>query len=112
MPIWAKLMAARPYKWRRCSALLQDYFFKPRGITLSRLKIANIKIDELEAMRLCDVDDLDHEDAAKRVGVSRRTIERLLNSGRFKVVGALIKGYGIQITYPKYITFKKGGKKR
>ncbi|MEA3493365.1 MAG: DUF134 domain-containing protein [Candidatus Margulisiibacteriota bacterium] len=105
-------MAARPYKWRKCSTLFRDYFFKPQGMSPSKNKIANLKIDELEAMRLCDVDDLDHEDAAKKVGVSRRTIERLLNSGRFKVVGALIKGYGIQITYPKYISFKKGGKKR
>lgn len=95
----------RPRKWRFLSPFLRGYFYKPRGVPLSGLEIANLSGDELEAMRLCDGEDLEQEDAGKRMGVSRPTVQRLLCSGRRKVAGALQKGSAIQITFPKYVSF-------
>jgi uncharacterized protein len=106
MRIRAKLMTPRPHKKKFCSPHLRDYFFKPRGIAVSKSKTAILSGDELEAMRLCDFVDLDHEDAAKKVGISRRTLERMLNRGRQKVVGALLQGTAISINFPDYITFR------
>jgi predicted DNA-binding protein (UPF0251 family) len=57
------------------------------------------------------VDDLDHEDAAKRVGISRRTLERLLHAGHHKVTGALIGGHAIQISFPQYVRRKIKGRR-
>jgi predicted DNA-binding protein (UPF0251 family) len=94
---------ARPRKWRICSSILRGYFFKPRGASVSGLNIAELAGDELEAMRLCDVVDLDHEDAADRVGISRRTLERLLRIGRYKVVNALARGSAIRISFPEHV---------
>ena len=99
-------MCARPKKWRYCSSEIKRLFFKPQGIQLP-FEIADLKGDELEAMRLCDLKELDHEDAAREVGISRRTLERLLNSGRNKVAEALIVGRGIKISFPEYLAFRK-----
>ncbi|MFX1509388.1 MAG: DUF134 domain-containing protein [Promethearchaeota archaeon] len=44
---------------------------------------------ELEAMRLVDKDSLEQKDAGKKMGVSRGTVWRLLQSGRKKVITAL-----------------------
>ena len=46
---------------------------------------------EVEALRLVDLDGLSQEEAGDRMGVSRGTVWRLLQSGRKKVVEALIK---------------------
>lgn len=46
-------------------------------------------VDELEALKLCDRDGLTQEEAGKRMGVSRGTIQRTLSSAREKVAMAL-----------------------
>ncbi len=51
--------------------------------------------DELEALKLCDLDDLTQEEAGKRMGVSRGTVQRILSSGRKKVAAALAEGKAV-----------------
>lgn len=64
--------------------------FKPARIPLRSLQTVPLSLSELEAMRLCDVEGLDQEAAAQRMGVSRGTVQRLVKRGRAKVVGALV----------------------
>lgn len=45
--------------------------------------------DELEALRLCDMEGLTQEEAGKRMGVSRGTVQRILLSARKKAATAL-----------------------
>lgn len=45
--------------------------------------------DELEALKLCDLDGLTQQEAGGRMGVSRGTIQRLLSSARKKAATAL-----------------------
>jgi predicted DNA-binding protein (UPF0251 family) len=92
----------RPKKHRFLSSTIRDYYFRPRGIPSSSLQIADLHGDEIEAMRLCDRE----ESAGRRMGVSRPTVQRLLYSGRKKVVDALIEGKAIHIRFPAYITFR------
>lgn len=87
----------RPRKQRRCQAFHGDRVFKPRSIPMSALDQVQLGLDELEAMRLCDVDGLDQEAAGTTMGVSRGTIQRLLQSGRRKMVGALLDSSAIII---------------
>ncbi len=47
---------------------------------------------ELEAMRLVDLEGKTQEEAAKEMKVSRGTVWRLLESGRKKVLTALVEG--------------------
>ncbi len=97
---------ARPKKLRRLGAGIKPFSFRPRGIPLLDLQTSELKGDELEAMRLCYLNNCMHETAARKMKVSRRTLERILNSGRRKVTEALLTGKGINISFPNYILFK------
>lgn len=87
----------RPRKRRRCHQFDGDRVFKPRSVPMTELEVVRLGLDELEAMRLCDVDDHDQEAAGARMGVSRGTVQRLLESGRRKVVRALLESAALVI---------------
>jgi len=87
----------RPRKRRRCHRFDGDRVFKPRSIPMFELAVVHLGLDELEAMRLCDLHDHDQEQAGRRMGVSRGTVQRLLTSGRAKVVGALVRSAALVI---------------
>ena len=61
------------------------------------LQLVRLGLDELEAMRLCDLDGHDQETAGRRMGVSRGTVQRLVTSGRAKVVRALVTSSALAI---------------
>jgi len=56
-----------------------------------------LTIDELEAIRLADFEELYHEDAAKKMKISRQTFGRILNDAHKKVSECLIKGKALKI---------------
>lgn len=53
--------------------------------------------EELEALRLTDLEGLEQEAAAEKLGVSRKTLWRDLHEARRKVADALVNGRGIRI---------------
>jgi predicted DNA-binding protein (UPF0251 family) len=57
-----------------------------------------IDVAELEASRLVDLEGLSQEEAGQRMGVSRGTVWRLVQSARKKTAQALTQGRSIQIT--------------
>jgi len=89
---------------RFCSGFIRDYFYKPQGIPLSNLEVNDLNADELEAMRLCDLEDKEQEAAANQMKISRQTLQRALYSGRKKAVKALVNGEAIAIHFPEYIS--------
>lgn len=66
--------------------------FKPMGMAASKLDEALLSIDEYEAIRLADLEDLDHQAASELMGISRPTFTRLIESARRKVATFLVKG--------------------
>ncbi|HEU12745.1 MAG: DUF134 domain-containing protein [Thermoplasmata archaeon] len=56
-----------------------------------------ILLSELEAMRLVDLENLTQEEAAQRMGISRKTLWTDLQRGRAKLINAIINGYLIEI---------------
>jgi predicted DNA-binding protein (UPF0251 family) len=56
-----------------------------------------IDMAELEALRLVDLEGLSQEEAGKRMGVSRGTVWRLLQSARRKTAQSLTEGRSLQI---------------
>lgn len=64
---------------------------------MTELKKVRLELSELEAMRLCDVDNLDQEAAGEQMGVSRGTVQRLLKGGRAKVLEALLYSQALLI---------------
>ncbi len=56
-----------------------------------------LMVEELEAMRLKDVEELNQQDAALIMGISRQTFQNIVDGGRKKVAQALFSGHNIQI---------------
>jgi predicted DNA-binding protein (UPF0251 family) len=71
--------------------------FKPAAIPLSELQTVRLGLDELEAMRLCDVEGLDQSRAGMHMAISRGTVQRLLARGRKKLVEALISNQAVVV---------------
>ncbi len=84
-------------KHRRCRGLDGKRVFKPAAIPLSHLQTVALGLDELEAMRLCDIEGLDQSEAGAQMAVSRGTVQRLLARGRRKLVEALIENQAVVV---------------
>lgn len=72
-------------------------YFKPWGVPLSVLEDVELLPDELEALKLHDVDKLDQIKAAKEMNVSQPTFGRILDKTYKKIAIAIIKGKAIKI---------------
>jgi predicted DNA-binding protein (UPF0251 family) len=87
----------RPKKARRICCRPGARLFKPRGIPARKLKRVRLEADELEALRLADQMGLHHAEAGQKMGVSRATVGRILESARSKVATALVEGQAIEL---------------
>lgn len=87
----------RPTKRRTVEFLPPHDCFKPAGVPMADLEEVRLSIDELEAIRLKDLEGLDHEDCAERMQVSRPTFHRILRSAHAKVASALTEGKAVKI---------------
>ena len=85
-------MTPRPKKTRICDGRYCGKAFKPTGVSLSELRQVALHHDELEVLRLCDLEGLKQVEAGVCMGVSRGTIQRILTSARKKVAEALTTG--------------------
>jgi uncharacterized protein len=99
-----KKCRGRPKCPRRVEQTPEITYFKPRGVPLSDLEVVSITVEELEALRLVDVEGLKQEDAAIRVGISRRAFWEDLKAARIKIALALSTGKAIEIKGGNYIS--------
>jgi predicted DNA-binding protein (UPF0251 family) len=56
-----------------------------------------LTLDEFEAVRLADLEELYQERAAERMGVSRPTFSRIIDSAHRKIAEALVSAKGLRI---------------
>lgn len=87
----------RPKKIRRVLFDPNVVYFKPRAVPLSLLEEVSLSLDELEALRLCDLKNLGQMEAANKMKVSQSTLQRILASARKKVAEALVGGKALKI---------------
>jgi len=86
------------HKIPRCVRFNPDViYFKPQGISLRMLEEVVLRADELEALKLYDVDGLEQTKAAEKMKISQPTFARILDSAYKKIADALIKGKAIRI---------------
>src|SRR6056297_1541422 len=97
----------RPKKRRRIEHIPNIELFKPAGIPNSQLEVYNLTYEELEAIRLKDIEGLDNNGCADRMHVSRTTFQRILGSGRSKIAKALINGGSLRIEGGHYKLAKR-----
>ena len=87
----------RPEKLRKIGCTAGERAFKPIGRPIGELEVEPLRLDELEALRLADLEGLYQETAAARMGVSRPTFQRILVSARQKIANALLNGKAVRI---------------
>lgn len=92
----------RPIKWRRVEFLPQNDYFIPLGKPKCELEEIVLKVEELEAMRLKDIEGLMQEECAERMKVSRQTFQNIIDEARKKVAIALTQGKAINISGGNY----------
>jgi predicted DNA-binding protein (UPF0251 family) len=85
-------MSPRPKKKRCCEGKFCGQVYKPAGTPLCDLQQIILHRDELETLKLCDLEGLFQEQAGERMGVSRGTVQRTLTSARKKTAEALVSG--------------------
>lgn len=73
------------------------YYFKPQGIPLRELEEVILLPDELEALKLYEVDQLEQIEASKKMKISQPTFARLLGNANKKIAEAIIEGKAIRI---------------
>jgi predicted DNA-binding protein (UPF0251 family) len=69
-------------------------------VALADLNQVLLLPEELEALRLADLQELSQEEAAMRMQVSRSTFQRILARARRQVALALVERYALRIEQP------------
>lgn len=87
---------ARPVKWRRIGYVPTALRFSPTDVEGSK-GVNILKFEEIEAIRLKDLEGMEQAECASEMSISRPTFQRILLSAREKIADSLINGKEIQI---------------
>lgn len=72
-------------------------YYKPQGVPIKILEVVELTLEEVEALRLKNIEDLSQAKCAKKMKTSTSTFQRILISAQKKVSQALITGKAISI---------------
>jgi predicted DNA-binding protein (UPF0251 family)/predicted Fe-Mo cluster-binding NifX family protein len=99
----------RPRKCRMVSQIPSVIYFKPRGIPMRQLAEVYLPLEGFEALRLADLEGCKHEEAAKKMNVSRQTFGRILSQARHSVAEALVHGFALRIDGGDFMIVDRNG---
>ena len=91
-----KLMV-RPLKDRVVHVAPVVRYFKPYGTGLAKLGESILSEDGYEALRLADREGFYHDEAARRMNISRQTFGRIVTNARRVVADAVVGGKALRI---------------
>jgi predicted DNA-binding protein (UPF0251 family) len=92
----------RPVKWRKIEKMPAVTQFDPKIDDPAAAGENVLKLEEIEAVRLKDLEGLEQGECAERMEISRPTFQRVLISAREKLADSLINGKSIRIEGGKY----------
>ena len=87
----------RPINCRNINFNPHVIYYKPAGVPMKELKEVILELDEIEALRLSDLNNLKQEQASKKMKISQSTFFRILSKARKKLSDAIINGKAIKI---------------
>ncbi len=100
----------RPKKERRIENIPESKLYKPAGIPNNRLERVSLTFEEVEAVRLKDLEGLNQQEAAAKMEISRPTYQRILTEARQKIAEALIEGKSLKFEGGSYRLQPRCGK--
>lgn len=93
---------ARPIKWRKIEHIPVVPYFVPADQEVEGVEVNVLLLEEVEAIRLKDLEGLEQSECAKRMEVSRPTFQRILLSAREKIADGIINGKAIHLDGGNY----------
>ena len=87
----------RPLKQRKVLFDPNVTYFKPQGVPMRFLEVVELTAEEIEALRLKNVKDLNQDECARQMKTSQSTFQRILSSAYKKIAEGLIEGKAIRI---------------
>lgn len=87
----------RPKLYRKIRFNPPVTYFKPQGVPMRILSEVELSHEELEALRLKNIKNLDQIECAQKMNTSQSTFQRILSSAYRKISQALIEGKAIKI---------------
>ena len=90
-------MSGRKRINRNIDADFSEVCFKPCGVKRETLDRVEIYEDEMEALRLADLESMYQQECSDKMGISRTTFSRLVESARKKIADALINKKAIRV---------------
>lgn len=90
-------MVARPTKWRKIEHIPTVPYFVPAEKEMEGVAENILKLEELEAIRLKDLEGLEQSECAEKMEVSRPTFQRILLAAREKIADSLVNGKMIHV---------------
>ena len=88
-------MAGRREKLRRVGIIPEYRGFTPDGLASG--DAIDMTVDELEVLRLCDLEGLNQEAVAQQMGIARATVAAICSRAHRKVANALVNGRALSI---------------
>ena len=88
-------MAGRREKLRRVGIIPEYRGFTPDGLASG--DAIDMTVDELEVLRLCDLEGLNQEEVAQCMGIARATVAAICSRAHRKVANALVNGRALSI---------------
>ncbi len=92
-------MSGRKRINRNIDADFSEVCFKPCGFDKEDLERVIIFEDEMEAIRLADLESMYQQESSDKMGISRTTFSRLVESARKKIADALLNQKAIRVQY-------------
>ena len=90
-------MSGRKRISRNIDADFSEVCFKPCGVRRISLEIVEVYEDEMEAIRLADLESMYQQECSDKMGISRTTFSRLVESARKKIADALLNKKAIRV---------------
>ena len=88
-------MRPKKTRWIKCEP--GERCFRPQCKPVNKLTGVTMSLDELEAIRLSDLEGLTQEQISKKMKVHRSTVARIIQSAHLKVADALVNVKAIKI---------------
>ncbi len=88
---------ARPTQCRKIAVYPNATSFRPGDMPYDAASELKLPLDELEALRLADMEEMTAIEAARYMNISRHTFGRILSSARKTVATALCTGCALKI---------------
>jgi predicted DNA-binding protein (UPF0251 family) len=87
----------RPCKKRIISCTLKTYQFSPVDLSVVQGETVHLTLDELEAVKLADLDGMYQEQAAAAMQISRQTFGNIIMSAHKKIADFLVNSKRLSI---------------